>query len=258
MHHPFDLDDPEMALAQAADWLRQAQYVAVMTGAGVSAESGVATFRGPEGLWEGHRVEEVATPEAFHADPKMVWRFYNLRRAKLREVEPNPGHYALVDLEQRWQEHFALISQNVDGLHRRAGSQRLYELHGNLTRTRCTQCGQRQDQGLDPLPDLPHCPKCDGLLRPDVVWFHESLPEDVIRAAAASIDACDCLLVVGTSAVVYPAAGFIPLARKKEPPATIIEINPNHTEASHLADVRLQAPSGEILPKLVHRIEAIA
>jgi NAD-dependent deacetylase len=167
MHPPVDDNDLAASLARAADGLRRAGRVAVLTGAGVSAESGVPTFRGAGGLWEGRRVEEVATPHAFRRDPALVWRFYNARRAALRAVRPNPGHHALAALEERWGERFTLITQNVDGLHRAAGSRRVLELHGNLARVRCSRCGHVEDRGGEELPDLPRCGECGQLLRPD-------------------------------------------------------------------------------------------
>src|SRR5262245_31541800 len=179
MHHPIESEDLSHALERAAALLRSARRVAVLTGAGISAESGLATFRGAGGLWEGHRVEEVATPMAFKRDPKLVWRFYNARRAGVRAVQPNPGHHALARLEQRLGDRFTLVTQNVDGLHRAAGSQRILELHGNLRRVRCTGCHQIEDRGTEELDELPHCGACGQLLRPDIVWFHEMLPPDV-------------------------------------------------------------------------------
>jgi NAD-dependent deacetylase len=252
MHHPVEHDDPADAIARAAELLRGAERVAVLTGAGISAESGLATFRGAGGLWEGHRVEEVATPEAFERDPALVWRFYNARRANLRTVRPNPGHDALVWLEGRLADGFALVTQNVDGLHRAAGSQRVFEIHGSLARVRCTGCRAVEDRGTEPLDELPHCLSCDALLRPDVVWFHEMLPPDVWAAAEEAVRRCQCFLVVGTSAVVYPAADLIPLARHNN--ARVIEVNLTRTDASVHADVTLCGPSGQILPELVKRL----
>lgn len=250
MHEP--VDDLDAALERAAAILRSAERVAVLTGAGVSAESGVATFRGAGGLWEGHAIEEVATPMAFHRDPVLVWRFYNARRANLSTVRPNPGHLALVALEDRWGDRFTLITQNVDGLHRRAGNRRVLELHGNLARVRCTGCEEVTDRGGEELAELPHCPSCAALLRPDVVWFHEMLPADTWRAAAAATEECQAFLVVGTSAVVHPAAGLVDLARAAG--AGVIEINPDVTPASSRATVSLREPSGVILPQLVQRL----
>jgi NAD-dependent deacetylase len=252
-----DSGDDRDALVKAVALLQHAQRVAVLTGAGVSAESGVPTFRGSDGLWEGHRIDEVATPMAFRDDPRLVWRFYNLRRANLRTVQPNAGHLALAELERRFAgDHFTLITQNVDGLHRRAGSQRVLELHGNLARTRCTQCHQIEDRGLDELGELPHCPKCNGLLRPDIVWFHEALPDGIWEEAALMTSLCDVFLVVGTSAVVYPAAGLIVAAKRSG--AKVIEVNLAETDASYHADVRLAGPSGVLLPKMVEKMGVVS
>jgi NAD-dependent protein deacetylase/lipoamidase len=250
MHQPVHPPEWEAALERAAGFLRSADRVAVMTGAGVSAESGLATFRGAGGLWEGHRVEEVATPTAFRRDPRLVWRFYNARRANLRTVRPNPGHIALVALEDRLgPERFTLITQNVDGLHQAAGSRRVLELHGSLARVRCTGCGAVEDRGAEALDELPRCAACGGLLRPDVVWFEEALPYDTWREAEAAVGRCQCFVVVGTSAVVYPAAGLIHQAKLDG--ARVIEVNVTATEASRLVDVGLYGPSGQILPRLV-------
>jgi NAD-dependent deacetylase len=240
------------SLSRAATLLSGAERVAVLTGAGISAESGLATFRGPDGLWEGHRVEDVATPMAFARDPVLVWRFYNARRAALRAARPNPGHQALVQLEQKWRESFTLITQNVDGLHRAAGTRNLLELHGSLARVRCTGCARVEDRGTDPLPDLPHCSACGKLLRPDIVWFYEPLPTDVWNSAEEAARSCAVFLVVGTSAVVYPAAGLIEIAARQG--AAIIEINLVSTPATSEARLSLRGPSGQILPELVKRI----
>jgi NAD-dependent deacetylase len=253
MHHPIDTADLENAMGRAATMLRSAERVAVMTGAGVSAESGLATFRGAGGLWEGHRVEGVATPSAFRRDPGLVWRFYNARRANLREVRPNPGHLALSALEQRFgAERFTLITQNVDGLHQAAGHQRVLELHGSIARVRCTGCGGIEDRGSEPLDELPRCPACNQLLRPDVVWFEEALPEDIWWEAELAVCRCQAFLVVGTSAIVYPAAGLIERARAEG--ARVIEVNLTETAASRNVDVGLYGPSGQILPALLERI----
>jgi NAD-dependent deacetylase len=257
MHHPVEDRDLNAALNLAAWSLRRAQRVAVLTGAGVSAESGVATFRGAGGLWEGHRIEDVATPEAFERDPTLVWRFYNLRRANLQTVQPNAGHRALADLEQRFgSDKFTLITQNIDGLHQSAGSRHVLEVHGSLSRVRCTGCRREEDRPGEELPELPRCGSCNGLLRPAVVWFHEMLPPAVWREAQEATESCNCFLVVGTSAIVYPAAGLIQMARAAG--ASVIEVNLEATAASGLVDVCLHGKSGELLPELLHRLEGNA
>jgi len=239
-------------LARAADWLGHASRVCVLTGAGVSAESGVPTFRASDGLWEGHRIEDVASPEGFFRDPLLVWNFYNARRANVQTVKPNPGHYALARMEERWGARFTLVTQNVDGLHRVAGNQNVLELHGSLYRTRCLGCDEVKDRGLAPLGDAPLC-ECGARLRPDIVWFGEMLPPDVWKAAGLAAFDSDVFLVVGTSAVVHPAASLIPLSQRGQP-AKVIEINLTPTEASSWADVGLYGPSGVVLPKLVERL----
>jgi NAD-dependent deacetylase len=242
------------ALERAAALLKEAANISVLTGAGVSAESGLATFRGPDGLWEGQRVEDVATPFAFRRNPELVWRFYHARRANLRAARPNPGHFALAALEERMPNgRFTLITQNVDGLHRAAGSRRILELHGSLRRVRCTGCDRVADRGFEALDDVPHCDSCAALLRPDVVWFHEPLPADVWAEAENAACACHCFLVVGTSAVVYPAAGLISIAR--ESGAAVIEVNVEATDASRLASVGLYGPSGQILPLVLEKMK---
>jgi NAD-dependent deacetylase len=250
-------DDLDSALDRAADVLRPAGRVAVLTGAGVSAESGIPTFRAADGLWEGHRIEDVASPDGFRRDPKLVWQFYGGRRANVAVSKPNPGHFALVDLENRWGDAFTLVTQNVDGLHQAAGSRRVLEIHGSLRRTLCLCCEEVQDRGLEPLGDAPEC-ECGGKLRPDIVWFGEGLPVDIWEAAQTAAHECDVLLVVGTSAVVHPAASLIPMARRsKTPGAKVIEVNMTRTEASALADVGLYGPSGVVLPKLVAKLDAV-
>jgi NAD-dependent deacetylase len=249
MHPSAQAEEPADALARAVDIVRQAQRIAVLTGAGISAESGLQTFRGGGGLWEGHRVEDVATPAAFRRDPALVWRFYNARRKARCSVRPNPGHLALAQLEARLGDRFTLITQNVDGLHSAAGSQRVLELHGSLARVRCTACELIEDRGHEELVELPKCGHCGALLRPDIVWFYEPLPHQVWLRAEEAARTCQCFLVVGTSAVVYPAAGLTLLAR--ESGGRVIEVNLERTEASAHADVTLLGPAGEILPRLL-------
>ena len=250
MPHPIDSHDPDADLERAARLLRAADRVAVLTGAGVSAESGVPTFRDAGGLWEGHRVEDVATPSAFARDPALVWQFYNARRAALRTVRPNPGHHALAALEERLGPgRFTLITQNVDGLHRAAGSRHVLEVHGSLARVRCTGCDVVEERPDEALDALPRCRGCGALLRPDVVWFGEMLPERVWNEALAAASACRCFLVVGTSAVVYPAAGLVGMARG----VPVIEVNLEPSAVSRRVTVGLYGRSGEVLPRLVER-----
>lgn len=254
MHPPVDHDELEHGLDAVALWLLRADKVAVLTGAGISAESGLATFRGPDGLWEGHPVEQVATPEAFRRDPELVWRFYHGRRAALRKVRPNPGHEALAALEDWFgSERFTLVTQNVDGLHQAAGSRNVLEVHGTLRQVRCSTCPEVVACGTDSLPDLPRCSACGDLLRPAVVWFGEMLPQDVWWKAESACWDCTCFLVVGTSALVYPAAGLIDLARSGG--ARIIEVNPDRTPASARVDIRLRGPAGSVLPELLQRLK---
>jgi len=233
-------------ISRAAAILSRAERVAVMTGAGVSAESGVPTFRGAGGLWEGRPVAQVATPEGFAADPVLVWRFYEERRRAMASVQPNPAHLVLA----RWQDRFAeltLITQNVDGLHAVAGSRRVLELHGTLWRVRCSGCGRERDERTVPLARVPPvCAACGALERPAVVWFGEMLPEEVVAAAWQATEACDAFLVVGTSAVVYPAAGLVQVAASHG--ARVIEFNPEASALAHLAHVAVRGPAGVTLP----------
>jgi NAD-dependent deacetylase len=232
----------------AQDWLRGARRVCVLTGAGISAESGIPVFRGPSGLWRNFRPEDLATPEAFARDPRLVWEWYDWRRQKIAEAEPNAGHIALAELE-RGKPEFTLITQNVDGLHRRAGSRKVLLLHGDIWTLRCNRCGREEIDNRVPLPELPpHC-ACGALLRPGVVWFGEGLPSAVWDNAQKAVLSADILLVVGTSAVVYPAAGLVPMA--KSAGAKVVEINLDETPLSSWVDCSLRGKSGEILPLLL-------
>lgn len=230
------------------EWLKEARSIAVLTGAGVSAESGVPTFRGAGGLWKQRRAETLATPEAFLQDPKMVWEWYDFRRGALAKVQPNPGHYALVELEKR-APAFTLITQNVDGLHELAGTQNVLRVHGSIWMVRCLDCGRERDDRRVPLPEIPPRCECGGILRPGVVWFGESLPADVWRKAEAAARAADLFLVIGTSAIVYPAAGLAQIAKASG--ARVVEINVAPTALSNEIDESLRGPSGELLPLLL-------
>ncbi len=231
--------------------LKTAQHVAILTGAGVSAESGVPTFRDAfSGLWEDFDPTELATPEAFLANPKMVWDWYAMRRTMIGEVAPNPGHHALVALESIVPK-LTLITQNVDGLHQAAGSQAVLCLHGNLQRVRCFSNGHYVTEWAE-TDSVPVCPTCGDMLRPDVVWFGENLPVLEIETAFAAAADCDVFLAIGTSALVHPAASLPIEALKHGNP--VIEINPEETPLTRSATYQLNGPSGVILPELVAAI----
>ena len=232
--------------------LRAARRVAVLTGAGISAESGVPTFREAQtGLWARYNPEELATPDAFRHNPKLVWEWYAWRQERVRQAEPNPGHVALVEMERRIAE-FTLITQNVDGLHRRAGSHQVLELHGNLFRAKCID----EDRPVESWPDSaeipPRCPRCGALLRPDVVWFGEMLPAGALRAAEQAAAAAQVFFSIGTSALVYPAAE-LPFAALRAG-AMVVEINPQPTPLSPHVTFTLHGPAGAILPALVEQV----
>jgi NAD-dependent deacetylase len=216
-------------LAEAAKLLARSKFAIAFTGAGVSAESGVPTFRGKNGLWKTYRAEELSTPEAFRRDPYIVWEFYKWRMWKILRARPNPAHYALAELE-RMGILRAVITQNVDNLHREAGTKNLIELHGNIFRVRCTSCNYRENlketgrlEKFLTEKGLPRCPKCGSLLRPDVVWFGEPLPREALEEAFSLAERADLVLVIGTSGVVYPAA-YIPYI-VKERGGRVVEIN---------------------------------
>ena len=235
------IDDARRLVAEASS-------IAVLTGAGISAESGIPTFRGAGGMWGNFRAEDLATPEAFARDPKFVWEWYQARRVEIARCEPNAGHRALVALEDSADE-FTLITQNVDGLHDRAGSKRVLKIHGDIWMTRCLGCGyQRLNRDLEmELP--PRCGECGGLVRPGVVWFGEALPRIVWEEAERAVNRCDLLLVVGTSAQVYPAAGLIDLARHAG--ASTVEVNLDSTSYSSAVDCSIRGKAAEVLPQLL-------
>jgi NAD-dependent deacetylase len=233
--------------------LRTAERVVVFSGAGISKESGLDTFRGTGGLWEKMRPEELATPQAFRREPAKVWRWYGLRYDTATGAQPNPGHLALAE----WEDLFpsmVVVTQNVDGLHRRAGSRDILEVHGTILDARCNRCGRVSDMGealAESREEPPVC-SCGGKLRPNVVWFGENLDPDVLDHAAEVASSCDLFLSVGTSAIVYPAAGLIEVAHRAG--ACFIEVNPEPTPFSGMADLRIEAPAGEALPKLTEEI----
>jgi len=239
------------ALSLAADRLRSARRITALTGAGVSAASGIPTFRGVDGLWKNFRAESLATPEAFAADPRLVWEWYDWRRQMIAHARPNAAH----DVLARWTRErpgFTLITQNVDGLHERAGAERLVRLHGSIWHVRCSRaCVEGRADWLDttsPQPHLPPlCPHCGAAVRPGVVWFGESLNPRVV-AAATGAARCDVFLTIGTSALVYPAAGLVHQA--KQHGAFTIEINIDDTGASDVVDLALKGKAEEMLPAL--------
>jgi len=217
--------------------------VVVFTGAGISADSGIPTFRGPDGLWRNFRAEELATAEAFRRDPLLVWEWYEWRRGLIRNAKPNAAHEAVARLPDA-----AVVTQNVDGLHARAGAHDVIELHGNIFRTRCTkeQHTEIHEEAFAALP--PRCP-CGALLRPDVVWFGEMLPDDAVARAVSAIRTADLLLVIGTSGVVYPAAGFVTLHR-----GLSIEINPEASGVSSACRYAIAAKAAAATPLIVEAI----
>lgn len=237
------------ALASA---LRDARTVTVLTGSGLSADSGVPTFRDAQtGLWARYRPEDLATPEAFAREPETVWQWYAERRARVRAVEPNAGHYALVELAARLPD-LRLVTQNVDGLHQRAGHADVIEFHGSLMTDVCHREGRTVDVDAD-ADAPPACPHCGGPVRPGVVWFGEAIPRAALERATAAAAACDLFLAVGTSAVVHPAAGLADMAR--EAGARIAEINPADTDLSARVDIRVAEGAAAALPQLVARLE---
>ena len=239
--------------------LHAAQRVAVLTGAGVSQESGLHTFRdaypstssGQGPLWAQYRPEDLATPEAFQKNPKLVWDWYAMRREKVKTVEPNPGHYALAEMA-RCVPNFTLITQNVDGLHQKAGSTGVIELHGSLQRVKCSVCGMQAHGWDESAENVPQCLLCGGLLRPDVIWFGESLPREALEAAVLATRSSDVFFSIGTSGLVQPAAALAFAAKNNK--SLVVEVNAEPTPLTEKADFALIGKSGEILPILVKAV----
>ena len=241
--------------AELIERLRVAQWVTVLTGAGVSAESSVPTFRDAQtGLWAKFNPEDLATPRAFRRNPKLVWQWYAWRRKLVADAKPNPAHVALAEMEQFFAQ-FHLITQNVDGLHQRAGSRKLIELHGNITRTKCFDEGTIIAEWPETDEEPPKCPNCGGWLRPDVVWFEEPLPASELELATTASMNCDVFLSIGTSALVYPAASLPYEALRSG--ATVVEINPQPTPLSEEAHFSLASAAGLILPELLLQVRAL-
>lgn len=246
---------------QAANMIQQAKHITILTGAGVSKESGVPTFRdAQEGLWAKYNPEELATPMAFQANPKLVWDWYEFRRGMVGEAKPNPGHFALAELEKRF-DRVITITQNVDDLHEQAGSQQVIHLHGNIAESKCfDDC-----QGSPTLIDVsqieydkdagpPACPHCGAWVRPNVVWYHEMLSQETIGAAMKASSETDVMIVVGTSGLVSPASQLPYMARQAG--AKIIEVNPDYSMITRYAHLKLEGPSGEMLPQVIAALDA--
>lgn len=233
--------------------LSKANYVAVLTGAGVSAESGVKTFRDPDGFWAKFNPMELASPEGFMSNPQLVWEWYRHRVEIVESVKPNPGHYAIAEMQSLFPK-FTLITQNVDRLHQSAGSKEVIELHGNIVDNHCFDCGAPY-HGEVALPDnqIPKCDKCGGKIRPSVVWFGEMLPQDALHEAEIAARKCNVFISVGTSTEVYPAAQLPFSARQSG--AYIIEVNPNSTQLSAYCDDKFAEPSGIALPQLINELK---
>ena len=229
--------------------LKRARSISVLTGAGISADSGVPTFRGKGGLWKNFRAEELATPEAFDSNPTLVWEWYNMRREKLVAIKPNPAHTALATLEKRC-EDFTLITQNVDGLHKKGGSKNTLELHGNIWKVRCTVCGVVEENYDVPIALPPHCNGCGGLLRPHIVWFGEMLEEEVLTEAYSALERCGVLMIIGTSGVVQPAASMALIGKRSG--AFVVEVNLENTPSSEVVDETIVGRAAEVVPSLIH------
>jgi NAD-dependent deacetylase len=237
-------------ITKAVEILKSTKSLFVLTGAGVSAESGVPTFRGAQGLWKNYSATELATPQAFKKNPGLVWEWYQWRQNLISNVKPNPAHYALVEFEKIIP-HFLLLTQNVDDLHQRAGSKNVLELHGNIFRTRCLECNKitvykAPEKTSNKI--LPRC-SCQGFLRPDVVWFGESIPHTIWQQSLDFLKDADTALICGTSGVVWPAAAIPEIARQSN--IRTIEINLEPTPVSSIVDLSIKGKAGEVLPKIV-------
>ncbi|REK14504.1 MAG: NAD-dependent deacylase [Acidobacteria bacterium] len=235
---------------KVSDLLKSAKRIAVLTGAGISAESGVPTFRGGGGtaVWKGMRFDKISSAEMVRSDLPAVWEWFDYRRGVLRACEPNPAHFAIAEWQERF-ESLTLVTQNIDGLHRAAGSRDVIEVHGNIHRSRCVNCSKLFQMSRDDVPHDPDmCKVCKSPVRPDVVLFGEMLPEGAHEKGAEAAALCDIFFTIGTSALVYPAAALPEVAKRAG--AFLVEINPEETPLSHLCDVSLKGPAGEIVSKL--------
>jgi NAD-dependent deacetylase len=237
------IDIPESVINR----LSEAESVVFFTGAGISAESGIPTFRGKDGIWNKLKPEELANFDAFMRNPEMVWEWYSHRKQIIHQSKPNKAHIAIAEMQDLFNE-VTVVTQNIDNFHRRAGSRTVYELHGNIERNYCIECKTFYNDELPMAGKIPKCTKCGGLIRPDIVWFGEYLPQDQFTAGEKAARNCDIFFVVGTSAVVYPAASLIYVARDNG--AYIVEVNTEETEISYLADKSFYGEAGKVLPAI--------
>jgi NAD-dependent deacetylase len=242
-------------ISKAIDILKSARSLFVLTGAGISAESGIPTFRGEDGLWKNYSATELATPEAFERDPELVWEWYHWRQTIILKVMPNPAHYTVTELEKRV-DKFLLLTQNVDNLHQRAGTKNVLELHGNIFRARCLACGKIISHEIVPNKEVNNLPKCNcgGLLRPDVIWFGEPIPQDIWQHSLEFLSMVEAVLICGTSGVVWPAAAIPDMAKRCG--AETIEVNLEPTPISTIVDVSIQGKAGELLPQIVENLQS--
>ncbi len=231
--------------------LRKAKSLLFFTGAGISAESGIPTFRGKDGIWNKLKPEELANFNAFLKNPDLVWEWYQHRRKIVHESQPNKGHLAIAGAEKYFDE-VTVVTQNIDNLHKRAGSSRVYELHGNIERNYCIECKKMYSGNFEFTGKVPLC-ECGGLIRPEVVWFGEYLPEDQFAASEDASKKCDIFFIVGTSGIVYPAASLIMVAARSG--ALLVEINTEYTEVSSHVDYSFFGPAGEVLPAVLNAVK---
>jgi len=237
--------------------IRKAQNIVILTGAGVSRESGLDTFRDVGGYWSRYNPYELASPQGFSSNPLLVWQWYQARKNRANEAQPNPGHFAIAEIESHFPEYY-LFTQNVDRLHKRAGSKTVFELHGTIFESHCFNCGLPYTNDFtigDSIETIPRCPKCNDLIRPSVVWFGESLPYDILALAYEKSQSCDLFFTIGTSSEVYPAADLPHQA--KNTGAYVVEINPNETSFTRYSNLSFRENSGEILPQILKIIKEI-
>ncbi len=245
--------ETSLMIEKAFEILNSSKSLFILTGAGISAESGIPTFRSADGLWKNYSATELATPEAFEKDPELVWEWYHWRQGIILKAKPNPAHYAVAELEKKFN-NFLLLTQNVDNLHRRAGSNKVLELHGNIFRARCLNCGRIVHHQIEPEKEINNSPRCDcgGRLRPDVVWFGEAIPQDIWQTSLEFLSTADTSIICGTSGVVWPAAAIPEMAKKSG--AKTIEINLEPTPISSIVDISIQGKAGEILPQIIQTL----